>query len=36
MDNEQINIEFSPTVKQDVIFEAFEDEHITEVLYGGS
>jgi hypothetical protein len=31
-----LEISFSPTIKQDRIFESFDDELTTEVLYGGS
>lgn len=30
-----MNINFSPTIKQDKVFELFEDEHTTEILFGG-
>jgi len=31
-----MEINFTPTLKQDLIFEYFEDEYTTEVLYGGA
>lgn len=31
-----ITINFAPTEKQDLLFNLFEDEHTTEILYGGS
>ena len=31
-----LNFNFAPTEKQDLMFEYFDNEHTTEVLYGGS
>lgn len=35
-DVKPLEIDFEPTVKQDLIFEAFDDTLTTEILYGGS
>ena len=31
-----MTIEFSPTLKQSLLFDYFEDDITTEILYGGS
>lgn len=36
MSKEGIVINFSPTIKQDLMFDKFEDETTTEILFGGS
>lgn len=35
MENNNKEITFAPNIKQSEVFDLFEDEHITEVLYGG-
>ena len=33
--NNNLTIQFSPNIKQDIVFDAFDDAHTTEVIYGG-